>query len=778
MFRRYLACVLNHPWIAMVLVAGVAGLLISGGSRVSFNSDYRIFFQKDNPDLVAFEQLERTFSKEDNVFFVVSPERGGIFTREALAAIGKLTELGWRIPYAQRVSSITNFPHSTANGDELIVRDLVPNPAAPGDDEIRTAREVALAEPVLVRYLIAPSGNVAGVDVTLHPPDSNAETVRRQVVESARAIQKEVESSHPGVKIRIFGLTPFNNAFAEAREHDSKTLVLLSFLIMLLIAWLLLRKLAAVLATVIVVVASIGSAMGAAGWLGIETSLATMSAPLIILTLGVAHSVHILLSFFDAARTGLGRREALAESLTANVRPVLMTTLATATGFLCLNFSDVPPFRNLGNIVAIGEIATGLYSLCLLPALIAVLPMRLPQATATDRTGALMSALARWVVRRRKAVLMAVAAVATAFLAAIPLNELNDVFVDYFSPSTQIRQDAEYLRENLTGLDAIHYPLAAGPDGVVDPEFLRLADSFANWYRTQPDVVHVLSFTDVMKRLNRNMHGDDPAWYRLPEQRDLAAQYLLLYELSLPQGMDLASQISHDRSSARMIVLFDKMSTRKILEIERRAQEWLMQNAPAIQAPGTGTSLMFANMSLRNVKSMLWGSLASLLIISVLLVAMLRSVRIGLLSLVPNLVPTGIALGLWGLLHGRINVALAISMSVTLGIVVDDTIHMLSKYLHARRERGLGPEDSIGYAFAHVGKAMLTTSIILIAGFLVLALSSYAPNVQLGLFIAMTFAAALVCDFLLLPPLLLAFDRIVVAPAVDAALEPAVAVSK
>ena len=303
--------------------------------------------------------------------------------------------------------------------------------------------------------------------------------------------------------------------------------------------------------------------------------------------------------------------------------------------------------------------------------------------------------------------------------------------------------------------------LAAGESGgISNPAYLKKIEEFSNWYRAQPNVTHVNTLTDTMKRLNKNLHGDAPDWYRLPDSRELTAQYLLLYELSLPFGLDLNDQINVDKSATRVVVTLNNVTTRELLAIEDSAQGWLRDNAPpSMFATGTGPAMMFAHISARNIRSMIGGNVVSLVLVSGVIMLAIRSLRIGLVSLLPNLIPAGMAFGLWGLLVGEVGMALSVVTALTFGIVVDDTIHFLSKYLHARRDKGLDPHAAVRYAFATVGMALAVTSLILVAGFLVLTFSAFKLNADMGTMCALTIALALAADYLLLPPLLMKLEE-------------------
>jgi len=319
------------------------------------------------------------------------------------------------------------------------------------------------------------------------------------------------------------------------------------YLVILLMLGLLLRGFSGTFATLLVISFSTAAAMGLAGFVGMSLSGPSSTAPIMILTLAVADSVHFLVTHRQEMRLGREKREAIVESLRVNFQPIFLTSLTTALGFLSMNFGDVPPFHDLGNIVATGVAIAFILSVTFLPALMAILPVRTKPQTAKKIYA--MDRLGEFVVQRRQGLMWGMGGVIVLLIAFLPRNELNDVFVEYFDESFEFRRATDFATENLSGIYDIHYSLSAGePEGLSNPVFLQKVEAFAQWYRQQPEVMHVSTITDTFKRLNKNMQRDDPAYYRLPEQRDLAAQYLLLYEMSLPYGLDVNNQINIDKS--------------------------------------------------------------------------------------------------------------------------------------------------------------------------------------------------------------------------------------
>jgi predicted RND superfamily exporter protein len=755
----YARWILRWRWPVLAALIALSLLAASGLGRLAFATNYRVFFGKGNPELAAFEAVQNIYTKNDSILFVVAPEEGEVFSNRTLAAIEELTNGAWQIPASIRVDSITNFQHSRGLIDDLIVEDLVEGAPDLTPGEIAEVRRVALERPELKSRLIAESAEVAGVNVTLQLKGEDPSELNAPVAE-ARRLAAEIEARYQGIEVRLTGVSMLNNAFMEAGMGDMQKLIPIMYLVLIVTMVLMLRSFSGTAATVGVIGLSSAVGLGLAGWRGVLLEPVSAQAATMILTMAIADSIHILVTLFDEMRGGREKREALVEALRVNLVPVALTSLTTAIGFLSMNFSDSPPLNRLGNITATGVVAAFVLSVSLLPALMAVLPVRVRPRSRPSRLR-FFARLGDFVVARRRALLWGMAPVTVVMLVFIPGNEVSDRFVRYFDESIEFRRDTDFATERLTGIYQLQFSLASGePGGISNPSYLAKLEEFSDWFRAQPDVVHVSTLSDTMKRLNMNMHGDDLDYYRLPEHRDLAAQYLLLYEMSLPYGLDLNNQINVDKSSTRLIATVDDIPTKAFLNLADRAEEWLRQNAPAAMvAPATGPAVMFSHITERNIQSMILGTAIAFLLISGVLVLALRSWKLGLLSLVPNLVPALMAFGAWGLLVGEIGFAVSVVAAMTMGIVVDDSVHFLSKYLRAARERGFAAADAVRYAFNSVGRALWVTSAVLVAGFLILAQSTFKQNSDLGLLAAVTILFALAADFLLLPALLIWIDR-------------------
>ncbi|WP_069472222.1 efflux RND transporter permease subunit [Candidatus Marithrix sp. Canyon 246] len=759
MIERYGQLMIKWRYLVIFACLVLVGLTTLG-FPLRFDTDYRVFFSDNNPQLLAFDELEKTYTQNDNVMLVLAPKSGQVFSNETLEAVEWLTNEAWQIPFSIRVDSITNFQYTRAEEDDLIVEDLIMEAKTLSEADLTKAKAIALKEPMLIHKLISPKAHVTAVNVTIQLLGKNPDKEIPEIATFVRNLADKLRAKYPNIEIYLTGMTMMNNSFPEAVKKDMTSLIPMMYLVIILMIWLLLGSLSATFSTIIVISCSILGAMGIAGLLGIALSGPSAAAPTMIMTLAVADSIHFLVTLRHEMRVnGLEKYAAIIESLRINILPIFLTSVTTAIGFLSMNFSDVPPFHDLGNIVAMGVIIAFILSVTVLPALIAILPFK-PKPETTNTVHA-MDRLGEFVVKRRKPLMWTMAGTIILLISFIPRNELNDEFVKYFDETFEFRRATDFVTENLTGIYDIHYSLESGESGgISNPAFLAKVEEFAQWYRQQPEVVHVNSITDTFKRLNKNMHGDDPSYYRLPEQRNLAAQYLLLYEMSLPYGLDINNQINIDKSATRFAVTLQNISTNQMLAVDERAQKWLKDNAPeSMQVYGASSAMMFANIGSRNIKNMLLGAVIALILISLILIIALRSVKYGLISLIPNLVPTAMAFGVWGFFVGQIGLGLSVVAGLTIGIVVDDTIHYLTKYLRARREKGLDSTEAVRYAFRSVGLALWITSIVLIAGFLVLSQSHFYMNESMGMMTAVTIALALAADFLFLPTLLMKLEK-------------------
>ncbi|MEZ8608348.1 RND family transporter [Vibrio sp. 10N.239.311.G01] len=760
---------LNNSWhsiptkrsfIVLLVVFSIIILSALGAKNLYFRGDYNIFFEGTNKQLMAFDEIQTTFAKTDNLAIVVAPEDGNVFTPETLTLIQNLTVDTWQIPYSSRVDSLANYQHTEAIEDDLLVEDLLYEEYEHTPERIAKVKQIALNEPLLKNALVSASGDVTIVNVTVQLPEVDKTAEVQEVIAAINAMIGKYQAQYPNVEFHKAGIIAMNNAFMTSAQQGSSTLVPLMLLVVLVFLTFMLRSFFSVVATLIVIISSIVATMGLSGWAGMFLSTATVNVPTLVLTLAVADCVHVIVTMRQAMQRGMEKAQAIQYSIKLNAMPILITSVTTAIGFLMMNMSDSPVLRDFGNLSALGVLIACFLSVTMLPALLKLLPVeRLPANPKAADKVTFMDKLGDFVVTNRKALLPISTLVIVGAAALIPLNKVNDESVKYFDTSSEFRRAADFMEETVSGMTTLSIAVKTNESqAIADPVFLQAIGDFTKWLRVQPETDHVATLSDVYMRLNKNMHADDDSYYKLPLNRELAAQYLLLYEMSLPYGLDLNNQINVDKSSIKMVLTVDNLGSVELVELEERIYSWFAANAPQYEVVASSPSLMFAHIGETNMASMLSTLPITLVLISGLMIFALRSVRLGMISLVPNIAPAIIGFGLWALISGEINLGLSVVVTLTLGIVVDDAVHFLSKYQRARIE-GKSAEEAVRYAFHTVGRALWITTVVLVAGFSVLAMSSFRLNSDMGLLSAIVIFIALVVDFILLPSLLMIFDK-------------------
>ena len=568
---RYAAAVLRRRWWVVALATLLMLAMTAGARFLGVTNDYRIMFGEGNPQLAAFDDLESTYTVSNTALIAVAPREGSVFTREALGAIEELTEAAWGAPHSSRVDSLTNYSHSEARGDDLVVEPLVDDAPSLSDADVARVKKIALNAVDIAGRLVSRDGRVGGLVINFVLPD-NSDLAVVEITDYLNAVLDKARASHPDIAYYLTGLVVMNRAFADTTKDDIETLTPLVFLIIVAAAALLLRSIWGTVAIVFVLAFAIGTTMGFAGWLGAVLSPTSSGVPIIVMTVAVAHSVHVVATTLAGMSRGLDRNAAIAESLRLNGYPVFLTAITTAIGFLSLNSSDSPPFHLLGNLVAFGVLCAFVYSMTLLPAMLSILPLR-ARRVRTERP-AFFDRFGAFVVARRGFLLWFVSLLAVALAIGIPRNELTDNWTKYFDERYEFRRHTDFVIDNLTSLITLEYSLKAEREGgITEPDYLRAVDAFAQWYRSQPGVSHVQAFPDIMKRLNKNLHGDDPAFYRVAG-RSRARR-------AIPVALRaLASVRQRPQRSHRC---------RKIRHAhDRRGQQHVVPGAARARCPGTG----------------------------------------------------------------------------------------------------------------------------------------------------------------------------------------------
>ncbi|HVK98804.1 MAG TPA: MMPL family transporter [Dongiaceae bacterium] len=747
----------RYRYLLAFFSLGIVLFSMFGLPKVRYTSEINSFFAPDDPKSLAFAQLEQDYSALENILvYVLDFGDGGALTPDALAQLKQSTQWVKQAPYATGVLSLANSQYTYSQDEELVVDHLFDDPARLSAEEFKRRAEHARNDPFLKGRLVSSDGRIAAIYSEIAWPGEHEFDELKMVIESADAIKRKIEAENPGVTVYLVGDVILQNSMLDLSLQSLTRLYPIIMLLGMFIIWYQLRSIPLIIAGFTVVFTATIFTVGASGWLSIVFNQTSVLAVIMVFVVITAGMVHINSNVLDFLSEGDDKLVALEKSLQMNLYPIFLTNLTTVLGFLCLNTCVSPPLVQLGNLSSVGIGVATIFTFLLMPAAITLMPIRNTVQHPPLRD--FMGSIARFVIRHRDRIIWSSVTFTLACLLLIPLNEVHDDPISYFQKDEPFRQAIDFSAEHLADRQQIVFSLDVGNEETInDPAFLQQLDNFASWLQQQPEVSSVVGYHDLIKTLNKTLHDDDPSWYRIPDDRELTAQYFLLYEMSLPSLQSLNQLLSKKRTAVRVNVTTKPLKGEALLVLEEKSRQWLAQNLPNAKITATSIDLMFAHLSNDIVMSMGAGDILSVLLISLVLLVGIRSLKYSLITLIPSAFPAAIVYGLWGLFVGEVNMAVAVTFSMSLGIIVDDTIHVMTKYWHSVRD-GMTPEDAIVSTFRSAGPSLVVTTAVVASGLLVLTQSSYGVHATMGWVTAPIIILALLFDLFLMPAIFLKVD--------------------
>ena len=740
--------------ISLLILAGLA----QGLSKINFNPDINAFFPENDTLTTSHLSIEDTYSSMDNAVIGIGVKEGTVFTNEVLSLIEDLTERAWKTPHSLRVDSLSNYSYVSADGDDLYIEPFLEGSST---YDLKTLKEKELIieeEELAYGAIISKDKKTSLINIVFDPPRKDIESEYQESLNYVLGFLEEARKNHPEVDLIISGIVYMEYQSPMLLKAQMPKLMPTAILVILLTLFLLLRSLVAVAGSFLVILMSVVSAMGSIGFMSGDIAQPFIMVPILIATLAVADCVHLFTLYFQNLDSSRKSKEAMLESLKLNLQPLFLTSLTTAIGFLSLNLAPVEPLRGIGNGVAVGVFLAFIFTVLLLAPIVSYFNVK--QSKNINFQKNIARKLGRFSIKNYKRLLVIVPVISCFLMAFIPLNKTNDNPLEFYSERyTTSAADSKWISQRIGGTFPVSYELNS--QGIVsDPEFLREVDKFSEWLVSNKEVLHVSSLSKIMKNLNKTLHGKQEEWNIIPTEPDLSAQYLFFYEMSLPYGLDLTNSISQNKESIKLVASLKELGSLEYREFAKRVENYASQNMPEdMVSIGTGTRPIFAFMSNMLITQLTYALGIGIVLITATIILFFRSLRYGMVTSGTNLLPIGVAFGIWALVSGEISMLVGIGMGTTLGIIVDFTVHFLSKYLHARRQKNLSAEEAVEYAFETVGFALIITSFSLILGFLVLLQAFFIPIHGFVLFSSIAFLSALIIDLLLFPALLITWDK-------------------
>ena len=741
--------------ISLIIIIG----FLPGLSMFGEKYDVRIWFRTTDPLIKTLDAFEKRFGNDESLVIAIhSPN--GVFDMATSKVIHEMTDKMWRIPQVIRVDSLANYNYSYAEGDDIIVEPFFPDTAEEiTQDFLDEKKPQAMNHKVMPGYLISKDGRSVMLFARLAPTlggSPNYETI----ITSAREIVKSFEGTDDH-EFHIIGEAAVNDAFREIANGDGAIILPTLFALIVFYLIFVFRSVVAMLLPLTVTLITVLTTLGFTFYIGFKFNNILSILPAILISISIADSVHILVTYFQFLGKGMERTKAAYYSLHKNFIPTLLTSLSTMIGFFSLMMTELIPIKQLGLLSGVGCFIAWLVSIFFMGPLLFWLKFKAPkhfQKDEKDGATAFSHAVVEKVDTYKVPILIIFSAMAIGAGYLGSKVNVNSNPYEYFAEDLPIYKANEFIKKSFGGNAGPEMIIDAGAeDGIKDPKFLKKVETLKNWIDDQPYVNKTIDIVDIIKDMNKNLYGGKEENYVLPNTQKAIAEQLFLFSMSLPQGMDLNNRMSLKNDAMRLSVLWSVHDTRGWLkhidEFKEKAKEL------DLNVKFTGKFYLFQRMMDYVVFTFLRSVTMAMFLVALLMMLLFRSVKIGLLSLIPNTMPLimGGAIMYFGNID--LNIGSAIVASVCLGIAVDDTIHFLSNYYRLKAE-GVEEKNIIANIYTYTGSALTVTTVILASGFGLYIFGDFVPNVNFGLLCALILTGALIVDLIFLPAMLLKIEEI------------------
>ena len=735
----------------VLLIASFRGV---GG--IAFSPDMEQFFPEDYPISENHAHIEDTFYSSDSVIIAIGVDEGTVFNPRILNLIEEITDKAWSTPHSIRVDSLSNFSFVRAEIDDLVVEPFIEESLEWDQKKINERSALIEKEEQAYGTILSKDKKTTFINISIDAPRDDVEKEYAESMEHIFAFMDPLKKEYPEADMRYAGIVYIEYLSPLIVKAEMPVLIPTLLFVILLSLFILLRNVVAVISSLVVIIFSVMTAVGILGHFNTTVSQPFLMVPILVATLAVADCVHLFNVYFQN-KLEKNAKDSIIKSLRLNLEPLLLTSLTTSIGFLCLNLAPIPALRVVANGIVIGVIAAFVFSIFFLAPLMSFFNVK--ASSQIENQTKLSKRVGQFSLKNRKKIIWLVPLFSAFLMSFIPLNETKDNPMEFYSERfTSVAEDTKWLAKRLGGTFLVTYEYVSD-DSVSDPEYLRQLDKFTTWLENQDEVLSVNSLSKIIKNLNRTLNGDDQSWYVIPQDSELVAQYLFFYEMSLPFGLDLTSTINQERTSTKVTVSLKEIDSKAFIEFYDRVDDYAsLSIVSGNLSGGGGTRSVMAFMGMLLAEQLMYALIIGFIVITLAIALFYRSLSAGLITAIPNILPIGVAFGIWGIFSSNVSMLVSLGIGCTLGIVVDFSVHFLSKYLYARRSLSLSAEESVLYAFETVGFPLTIMTVSLCMGFAVLFLASFMPLRGFAGITMISFVAALIIDLLLFPAVLIAWD--------------------
>ena len=755
--QKFVNSVIKFRWAILILIPLITVMMASNLKHLEFEGSYRIWFGKESKILKDYDAFRSIFGNDDAVTIAFKVE-DGIFNKEVLHSIDRITQKLWQTHYIARVDSITNYQYVHADPeypDEVLVEDFIEDIDTLTPEALQEKKKVALTQDLIIGKLISKDAKTTMIVGRMTPKAGDDPEVAFKLRDAVLAII-EPEAKAYGYEFHLGGGPAINTSFIEIAQHDGGIFTPAVIVVAMLVLLVIFRKFSSMFASIIVVIFTFLIVLSIQVLLGFKLNNFTANVPVFVVAIGIADAMHLLWIYTMARKKGMDNYTSIHYSVKKNFLAIFLTSVTTSIGFASLGISAVVPIQTLGIATASAAILAFILTMLFVPAFLAVLNPKIAAVESVQEAN--NHPIAVWYthfLERNAKLLLSVSIVIFLLLGAgIFKANVDSNTVKYFKEDVPFRIGVNFLQKNLTG--PMSYEVVVDSkekDGIKDPKFLKTVEKFyKEFYEKYPDVRHISSLMDVVKTFNEVMDNSKT----IPDSRELVAQYLLLYSLSLPQGMEINDKMDIDERLLRVSVAVNLVDTSKDLEQIAWAEKWW--DKTPYSATVNGQTVMFAHMQHDVTDTLIESITLAVVLISIIMLIIFRNWRMLPLFIIPNILPIALVVGVMGWVGIDIDMGVAIAGAIIIGVAVDDTIHFMVKYIEARK-RGDSLEDAMKYVLSYAGSAIIFTTLVLSLAFLVFVFSNFNPNYHFGIVTTSALLIAAVVDLVALPALLMIIDK-------------------
>ncbi len=739
--EKILNKLLNYKWLSMAAIIAISAFFIfemKENTEMETNLDK--YMPQDHPAFIYSDKAESWFNIKDGIIIALENKKG-IYNTATLDTLKQLTKRFQKFEQIEKgdVTSLYTADNIVGNEDGMDVKRFYKR--VPKSEEKIKALQAKVRSNEMVFGRLVSDNETVTVIIAEIGNDVFSQEFYTKILETAKASQTD------DIKVYVAGRPIVEGEMALLGPADMKKMVPIVILVIFVVLLITLRSFKGTMITLGVVFLSTIWAFGLMATVGIPIYAVSTMIPVMLIAIGVADGIHLYshLHTFVDHHPRASKLEATKDMLKHLWKPVVMTSVTTAVGFVSLLTSEIYPVKYFGLFTAFGVMMAMLFSLIFLPAGIMIFGLPKPKKVNhdTDKEGHSHSRLANnfasWIIKNRYISIIASAAIIVLSIVGMQKIWINSSFLDKFENNSDIVMTDSFINEHFGGTSTLNLILDANgrKNAFKEPKVLKLVDKMQKDVDNKlPVVGNTFSLADYINRMNKVMNADKEEFNTIPNDQNMVAQYLLLYEMSGdPKNLNKVVDYNYEKANITFqLKKDDSKAINSALDIIHSYNDEFKELGITMNYAGSGyKGLVFTDLILEGqIKSLI----LSLLIIIVLLSAMFKNIKIGLISAVPIIITAAISFGVMGFLNIPLSTTTALLSSIAIGIGIDYAVHFLEQYRH----NAANSDDKIKVVqltMAHSGKAIIFNAVIVIAGFLVLMFSVFPPNRELGALVSL-----------------------------------------